>query len=178
MACALWWSHRCDELLLFTCCPEGQALEGRRRQLARLPVTELKAQCQHVGAKIGGAKYLMVERLLGHEFGPAAAQREAALSGQAKCRERAGLGCGGCRACGGEGRAGWVHVSVAECNAIEKEDQPPPVSLTRRRRADEQPGPVPPHERCILFNGGPESAEWGPPAYMHDYYMGRQIQNH
>ena len=43
----------------------------------------------------------------------------------------------------------------------------------RRRRTDEQPQPerVPPHERCILFNCGPESAEWGPPAYMADGFQ-------
>jgi len=164
-----WYGRRCDELLVFTCCPEGRALEERRRQLAQLPVAELTARCRHVGTKIGGAKYLNVERLLGHEFGPAAARRSSSLAGQEECRDRAGLGCGGCRACRGEGRAGWVHIGEAEMRAIEQESAPPP-KLVRRRRVEEPPEPqrVPPHERCILFNCGPESAEWGPPAYMAD----------
>ena len=31
-----WYGRRCDELLLFTCCPEGKSLEERRRQLAQV----------------------------------------------------------------------------------------------------------------------------------------------
>jgi GNAT superfamily N-acetyltransferase len=143
--------RRCEELLLFTCCPEGKALEGRRRELAKLSVAALRARCQQVGANISGAKYLMVERLLGREFGAAAAHRFHAFAGQERCRVRAGLGCGGCRACRGEGGAGWVSDSDG----------------VRRRRDDEQPDAIPPHERCVLFPDGPESAEWGPPAYMH-----------
>ena len=159
----VWYGRRCDELLLFSCCPEGKALEGRRRQLARLPMAELNSRCEEAGAKIGGAKYLMVERLLGLEFGTAAARRFSAFAGQETCRARKGLGCGGCRACRGDGRAGWVGIS-------DELGDPPPPTLVRRRRADEHPHPerVPPHERCVLFNCGPESAEWGPPAYMAD----------
>ena len=82
--------RQCDELLLFTCCPEGKALEGRRRQLARLPVSELKSRCEQACAKIDGAKYFMVERLLAHEFGPAAARRSSTLAGQEKDRRAAG----------------------------------------------------------------------------------------
>ena len=81
--------RQCDELLLFTCCPEGKALEGRRRQLMRLPVAELKSRCEQAGVKIDarrGAKYFMVERLLAHEFGPAAARRSSTLAAQEKDR--------------------------------------------------------------------------------------------
>ena len=81
--------RQCDELLLFTCCPEGKALEGRRRQLMRLPVAELKSRCEQAGVKIDarrGAKYFMVERLLAHEFGPAAARRSSFLAAQEKDR--------------------------------------------------------------------------------------------
>ena len=164
----VWYGRRCEELLLFNCCPEGRALDGRRRELARLPVDSLKARCEQAGEKIGGAKYLMVERLLGREFGPAAERRTATLAGEEMCRERRGLGCGGCRVCRGEGSDGWVDIGDAEMEEMRANEPDRPFRWVRRRRADEPLNPVPPapHERCILFNGGPESAEWGPPTYM------------
>ncbi len=128
----VWHGRRCDELLLFTCCPEGKALEERRRQLSEYPMAQLRSRCQSVGAKTSGAKHLMVERLLGREFGPAAERRERALADQELCRERAGLGCRGCRACRGEGSKGWVLISDEE-----RELKSAPRGVWMRRRRDD-----------------------------------------
>jgi len=58
-------------------------------QHVRLPVAELKSRCEQASVKIDarrGAKYFMVERLLAHEFGPAAARRSSTLAAQEKDR--------------------------------------------------------------------------------------------
>lgn len=80
----------CEDVLLFSCCVDGRGLEPRRRALAALSAAQLKAECEQSVPRIEitGSKKAMIERLLVCEFGSAARQRETAIAGRRRCRER------------------------------------------------------------------------------------------